>query len=378
MGLFKWFKREFLEVIEWKDDTRDTVAWKFPNNDRKEIMNSSTLVVRPGQVAIFVHKGQIADIFTEGTYKLASENIPFLTTLLSLPTLGDSPIKADVHYVSTRKFAGMKWGTQNPIMMRDAEFGNIRLRGYGAYTFKVIDPKMFLRDMASTASVLKVSDVEGIIKPMVVSALTDAIAESKISALDLASNYEEFGVEVEKSAKKNFEEYGLSLTDMVFENLSLPEEVEKALDERTRLGVLESKLGTYTRLKVADAIGDSAKNEGGNNMAGLGVGLGAGNVMGQVLGGNIDFSNPTVKEKAAKGSSNCSNCGHNVKEGVKFCPECGEKMTATCPHCKAQIAKGAKFCSECGKSVSETACGKCGAKMRKNAKFCPECGEKRA
>ena len=151
MGLFG-IKKQLLKVIEWKDDSKDTVVYRYPLTDRDEIMTSSTLVVRESQCAIFMHKGQIADVFGPGTYKLETQNIPFLTKLLSLKYGFESPIKAEVYYVNTKQFVGQKWGTQNPIMMRDAEFGNVRLRGFGIYSFKVDDAKLFMKEMFGTNS----------------------------------------------------------------------------------------------------------------------------------------------------------------------------------------------------------------------------------
>lgn len=379
MGLFSGIKRQLLKVIEWKDDSKDTIVYRYPLTDRDEIMTSSTLVVRESQCAIFMHKGQIADVFGPGTYKLTTENIPFLTKFLSLPTGGESRIKADIFYVNTKQFIGQKWGTQNPIMMRDEEFGNVRIRSFGVYAFKVDDAKVFLKEMFGTNAVYRTEDVAEQLRPMLIQAITDAIAESKISALDLAANYKEFAGTVIESSKEDFAEYGLKITKFVIENISLPEEVERALDERTKLGVLEDKLGTYTQLKAADAIGDAAKNPNGG-LAGLGVGLGAGRAVGSVFANNL-ATEDTPKVKKAENTSKCPKCGATVKAGAKFCPECGNKMEEekmTCPECGAKVSPKAKFCPECGKKLEakKAVCPKCGAEVKAGAKFCPECGEK--
>ena len=379
MGIFSGIKRQLLKVIEWKDDSKDVIVYRYPLTDRDEIMTSSTLVVRESQCAIFMHKGKIADVFGPGTYKLTTQNIPFLTKLLSLPAGFESRIKADVFYVNTKQFIGQKWGTQNPIMMRDDEFGNVRIRGFGVYSFKVEDAAKFMREVFGTNDVYKVDDVAEQIKPMLIQAITDAIAEGKISALDLAANYKEFSNTVLESSVEDFAEYGLKITKFVIENISLPEEVEKALDERTKLGVLEDKLGTYTQLKAADAISDAAKNPG-SGLAGLGVGLGAGRAMGDVFANNLATEN-TPRIKKAENTAKCPKCGAEVKAGAKFCPECGckiEQETKKCPECGAEVKAGAKFCPECGKKLvaEKKKCPKCGAEVKADAKFCPECGEK--
>lgn len=380
MGLFSFIKKQLLEVIEWEDETNDTIVYRYPLTDRDEIMTSSTLVVRESQCAIFMHKGKICDVFGPGTYKLTTENIPFLTKLLSLPTGFESRIKAEIYYVNTKQFIAQKWGTQNPIMMRDEEFGNIRVRGFGVYSFRVSDAALFMKEVFGTNAVYKVDGVAAQIKPMLIQAITDAIAESKISALDLAANYREFAKTVLETCKKEIEPMGLTVTQFVIENISLPEEVEKALDERTTLGVLEDKMGTYTQKKAADSMLGAANNPSGGNVAGIGVGLGAGVAMTEVFGEAIRGAQNKPKVKPVKMVA-CANCGAEVKEGLKFCPECGNKMapiTKTCPDCKAEVKVNARFCPECGKKfeAEKHLCPNCKVEVKANAKFCPDCGEK--
>ena len=368
MGLFNFFRRQLLEVIEWEDSSKDTVVYKYPLTERDEIMNSSTLVVRPSQVALFVHKGQVADVFSPGTYKLSTENIPFLTKLLSLPTGGNSRIKAEVYFINTKQFNGLKWGTQNPVMMRDSDFGNVRIRAFGIYSFKVKDPKLFMEELFGTNPIYTLQDMVDFMRPQIVQGVTDAIAESKISALDLATKYKEFSSEVVNCSQEEFNKMGLKLVSLVIENISLPEEVEKALDERTKLGVIEDKMGTYTQYQAANAMRDAAQNQGGGNLAGLGVGLGAGRGIGQLFAESLNTKN---KEELVT----CDKCGAKMKPSAKFCPECGARKGMVCPECGATITKSAKFCPECGKSLKRT-CKKCGAELKDGVKFCPECGEK--
>lgn len=372
MGLFNFTKKQLLSVIEWKDQSKDTIVYRYPLTNRDEIMNSSTLVVRESQMALFVHKGEIADVFGPGTYKLTTENIPFLTKLLSLPTGFDSRIKAEVYFVNTKQFIGQKWGTQNPIIMRDADFGTIRLRGYGIFSFKVDDAKVFMKEVFGTNEVFKTSDVAVQCKPLIIQGISDAIAESKISVLDLAANYKEFSKLVTEQASSEFEAIGLKLVSVVVENLSLPEEVEKAIDERAKLGVLGDKMGTYTQLKTADAIGDAAKNPNGGNLAGLGVGLGAGGAMGELFAKGISSAKDENKDVRK-----CIKCGTEISNRVKFCPECGASQVETCPNCKEPIHKGSKFCPNCGQSLAKSKkCPKCGKELKQNAKFCDDCGTK--
>ena len=348
MGLFK---KQLLEIIEWKDDSKDTIVYRYPVTKREEIMNSSTLVVRPSQTAVFVHKGQIADIFAPGTYKLATENIPFLTKLLSLPTGFNSTIKAEVYFVNTKQFTGLKWGTQNPIMLRDAEFGNVRLRGFGTYSFKVVDVRKFMEEVFGTNEIYKVADIEDHNRPLIIEGITDALGEGNISALDLAANYKEFADKITKQTNPEFLNLGMKLVKVIIENISLPAEVEKVLDEKTKLGMLEDHVDTYTRLKAADALADAAKNEGGG-LAGMGVAFGAGTSLGRVFSDGLQPT-ATTKPTAKKV---CAECNAEIPAKAKFCPECGKAIKVKkdfCAECGTALPAAAKFCPGCGHKVGE-------------------------
>ncbi len=368
-----FIKKNLLKVIEWKDDSKNTVVYRFPIPDRYAIMNGSTLVVRESQIALFVYKGKVADVFEPGTYKLATVNIPFISKILALPTAFELPVQAEVYYVNTKQFTGQKWGTQNPIAMRDKDFGMVRLRGYGIYSFRVIDAKKFMNEMFGTNNIYTTSDIAEQIRPMVIQSITDTIAESKISLLDLAANYKEFGEAVIKNSADEFANYGLKLEKLVVENLSLPEEVEKALDERSKLGIMEDKMGTYTQYQAATALRDAANNPNGNNLAGLGVGLGVAGTMGQVFGNALNTENkPKTKTKS------CVKCGAEISQSAKHCPECGASQVATCPKCGEAITTKAKFCPNCGEKLApaKKVCADCGEELKASAKFCPNCGKK--
>jgi len=369
-----FFSRQLLDVIEWKEPSQDVIVFQYPLTKREEIMTSSTLIVREGQVAIFVHKGEIADVFGPGTYKLATENIPFLTKLLSLSTGGNSRIKAEVYFINTKRFMGLKWGTQNPIMMRDADFGNVRLRGYGTFAIKVVDPTKFMRECFGSNPIYRVGDISEQYKSSLIQLLTDAIGESKVSALDLAAHYKDFGKKVEALAKEEFNALGLKVSNFVIENLSLPEEVEKMLDERTKMGVIADKMDTYTQLKAANAMEDAAKNPNGNNFAGIGIGLGTGMAVGNMFTEALSGA----KNKKAVELVPCVKCGVSIPSKAKFCPECGAVQGIACSKCGHPLKKTTKFCPECGEKVAMglKTCKKCGKEIDAKAKFCPECGEK--
>lgn len=371
MGLFSFMKKQLLEVLEWKDGSKDVLVYRHPMDKRDEIMNSSTLIVRESQVAVFVHKGQIADVFGPGTYKLNTENIPVITKMMSLPTGFNSRIKAEVYFVNTKQFIGQKWGTQNPIMMRDADFGTIRLRGFGTFSYKVDDAKTFMREVFGTNPIYRVEDLSVQCKAILISNISDAIAEAQVPALDLAANYKEIGEHIINVSQEEFNKMGLKLCKVTVENLSLPEDVEKTLDERSKLGILGDKMGTYAQYQSANAIREAANNPNGGNMAGVGVGFGAGNVMGNL------FANSMTNVKDETPKRTCIKCGTELNSRVKFCPECGSSQTETCPKCGEAVHKGTKFCTNCGeKLVKEKTCPKCGKVLKSTTKFCPECGEK--
>ena len=284
MGLWDKVKGQFIDVIEWVDDTQDSLIWKFPREDN-EIKNGAQLIVRESQVAIFLHEGEIGDIFGPGRVELTTANIPVLTTLKSWKYAFNAPFKCDVYFVSMRQFTDLKWGTKNPIMLRDAEFGPVRLRAFGSYCVKVSDPEAFIKQIAGTDTLFQMSEITGQFRNILVSRFADALAESKIPMLDLAANYNEMGDLLLGNLQTEFDEYGIKLTKFLVENISVPDEVEKALDKRTQMGVI-GNLGAYTQFQTAEAIEDMANNpNAGANAMGMIAGVGMGNIMGGAMQG---------------------------------------------------------------------------------------------
>ncbi len=372
MGL----KNHLLKVIEWKDDTHTSIVYRYPVDDRYAIMQGSKLIVNPSQAAVFTSRGRIADVFGPGSYKLDTDVIPILTKLANWKYAFENPKDADVYFVSTKQFTNVKWGTTNPIMMRDADFGAIRLRGYGNFSFKVSDPAKFMAEIFGTVKKFTTEDISNYLKNIILSTLTDSIGESKVPALDLAAKYSELGDKTQEIASDRFAELGLEVTDVTIQNLSLPPEVEKALDERSTMGILGGVMGTYQQYNATHAMRDMAKNPGGSNSAmNMGMGVTAGMAMGQMMGQQFTQG---MGAKDAPKTAKCVKCGADIKVGAKFCPECGAKQTEegkTCPNCGATVKANAKFCSECGAAIVKK-CPKCGMEVKGKSKFCPECGEK--
>jgi membrane protease subunit (stomatin/prohibitin family) len=267
---------EFIDIIEWLDDSRDTIVWRFPRYDN-EIKMGAKLVVRESQTAVFVNEGQVADAFGPGTYTLQTQNLPVLSTLKGWKYGFNSPWKAEVYFVSTRLFTDMKWGTQNPVIVRDPEFGMVRLRAFGAYAVRVVDATKLLRELVGTDPQFRTEEVEEYLRQMVVSRLGGALASAGIPMLDLAAQQQTIGSRIGAILSEDLASVGLTIPTFIIENISVPPEVEAALDKRTQMGIL-GDLNRYTQFQAANAVEAAASNPGG---AGEGVGLGMGVALGQ-------------------------------------------------------------------------------------------------
>jgi membrane protease subunit (stomatin/prohibitin family) len=278
MGLMDKLRGEFIDIVEWLDDSRDTIVWRFPRYDN-EIKMGAKLVVRESQTAVFVNEGQVADAFTPGTYTLETQNLPILSTLKGWKYGFNSPWKAEVYFVSTRLFTDMKWGTQNPVIVRDPEFGMVRLRAFGAYAVRVIDATKLLRELVGTDPQFRTEEVQEYLRQMIVSRLGSALASGGIPMLDLAAQQQTIGSRIGAILSEDLAGVGLSIPTFIIENISVPPEVEAALDKRTQMGIL-GDLNKYTQFQAANAVEAAANNPGG---AGEGVGLGMGMAVGQQM-----------------------------------------------------------------------------------------------
>ena len=280
MGLMDYLKTQFLEIIQWQDDSRDTISWRFPDED-KEIKRGAQLIVRESQTAQFIYLGQFGDTFGPGKHYLTTDNLPILATLKGWKYGFESPFKADVYFVNTRLFTGNKWGTANPIMMRDADFGIVRARAFGIYDFKVVDVKTFLKEVAGTDDHFRLDEFTETMRSRIVSVFTDALASSNVPVLDVASRYAELGaallplINPEVVAK-----YGIEISSFIVENVSVPPEVEQAIDKRSSMAAI-GNLNDYVKFQMAEGM---TKGGGeGAGMASTAAGLGAGLAMGQQM-----------------------------------------------------------------------------------------------
>ncbi len=273
MGILDFLTGEFIDVIHWVDDTQDTMVWRFERHGH-EIKYGAKLTVREGQAAVFIHEGQLADVFTPGLYMLETNNLPVLTTLNSWDHGFKSPFKSEIYFVNTTRFTDQKWGTKNPVMLRDPEFGPMRLRAFGTYAVKVVDPARFLQEIVGTDGEFTMDEISFQIRNVIVQEFSRAIASSGIPALDMAANTGDLGKLVVQAINPIVAAYGVTIPEFYVENVSLPEAVEAALDKRTSTGIA-GDLGRFTQYSTAEAMTAAANNPGDSGMgAGLGMGMG--------------------------------------------------------------------------------------------------------
>jgi membrane protease subunit (stomatin/prohibitin family) len=288
MGLMDFIKKQFIDVIQWTESEDGTLAWRFPMQDM-EIQYGAALVVRETQLAVFVNEGKVADVFGPGTHKLTTQTIPVLTYLKNWDKLFESPFKSDVYFFSTRQQVDQKWGTPQPITIRDQDFGAVRLRAFGNYSYRVADPKLFHTEISGTRDSYGVADLDGQLRGLVLQNISQAIAASGIPFLDLAANQLAFAQALSRQLAPEFEKIGLKLEGMTVQNLSLPEELQKVLDQKIGMGMVGGDMGKFMQYQTAQAIPKMAEGaaSGGGSIAGDAMGLGAGVALGQVLAQNL-------------------------------------------------------------------------------------------
>lgn len=351
-----FIKRQLLKVIEWEDSSSETLVYRYPMSDRDEIMNGCQLIVRPSQVAMLVSSGQICDVYGEGEHKLTTNNMPIITKLASWKYGFDSPFKAEVYYVNTKQFINQKWGTASKVSIRDNDFGIVRVGARGVYSYKIEDAPVFMREIFGTNRNYSTESLREYFKSIVVSGFSDAIGEIKIPILDIPAKYIELSEIIKEKMQGTFTKIGMKLVNLVIENVSLPEEVEKAIDQRSSLGALGGKLNEFTQYQTAQAIRDAANNPNGGGIAEMGVGFGAGMAMGNAM---MNAMNPqqNAQQQAVSATADtagvCLNCKQPLTPGAKFCANCGTPVQTKkfCPNCGTQVDSSAKFCTNCGKAL---------------------------
>lgn len=317
-----FLSKQFIDVIHWTESGPDTLAYRYPMEDM-EIQTGARLIVRESQLAVFVNEGKLADTFGPGTYRLSTHTLPLLTNLNNWDKLFQSPFKSDVYFFSTRLQTDQRWGTTNPIVFREAEFGAIRLRGHGIYSYRIANAQLFHTRVSGTVAEYTVPELEGQLRTSLVAAFADTLGGANISLVDLAAHQVELGARVLSKGKSVFEAMGLELESFVIESLSLPDDLQRRLDERIGIKMV-GNLGDYTQFQIAQSIPIAAANEG-NSAAAAGVGLGMGVAMAQQIAQAVNPKSSATPGQSTPGQSNfCMECGQALPKSAKFCPACGK------------------------------------------------------
>jgi membrane protease subunit (stomatin/prohibitin family) len=313
MGLMDFIKKQFIDILQWTEESDGTLAWRFPMAEM-EIQNGASLTVRETQMAVFVNEGKVADVFGPGTYKLTTQTLPVLTYLKNWDKLFESPFKSDLYFFSTRQQIDQKWGTPQAITIRDKDFGAVRLRAFGNYGYRIADPKLFHTEISGTRDAYTTGDLDGQLRGLVLQNISNAIASSGIPFLDLAASQQSFAAALAKELEPAFAKIGLKLEGMTVQNVSLPEELQKILDQKIGMGMVGNDMGKFMQYQTAQAIPGMAQGGGaGSGIAGDAMGLGAGVALGQVLAQNLTQGLNPASQQAAQAQTAIQNIAATLK-----------------------------------------------------------------
>ena len=366
--------RVFLEVIEWFDQTGQELAHRLPEEGSGEIKFGAQLTVRESQAAVFFYQGKACEAFGPGRHTLITANLPVLTKILSLPWGLTSPLRAEVYFVNTRVFPNLKWGTRNPVAFKDSKLGLIRLRAFGVFNIRIVQPVLFINTLVGTQGLYTVGEIEDYLSRVIVSRFNDYLGENLDTLVNLPGQYDRISEGLKERLKEDLKHFGLWLSGLYINSITPPGEVQQAIDDKSRLGLFED-INQLLKMKAAMALETAAQNPG---QAGAGMGLGLGFMMPALWLDYLKKNDPSGNPPAPE----CPECRRPYPPDSRFCPACGHQLLVVhqCPHCFQNLPAQAKFCSQCGQAVGSppepVSCPHCRATNLPGALFCNQCGEK--